>query len=136
MKVILGSQQDFNEYLTRIKNHDQRTLKIYWSRAINLNKKSSNQWFLVLNRQTPHSSIVSILPVTVLPLLEKMIAPHRWRVGTVFTPTPTGECLAFGERVGDGAEKLEEKLEIKEIKKRGRPKKVNHEFESTISQAL
>lgn len=134
MEVILGSQQEFNEYLTKLKNHDQRTLKIYWSRAINLNKKSSNQWFLALNRQTPHSSIVSILPVTVLPLLEKMLAPHRWRVGTVFMPTPQGRCLVFGEKVIAPSEPpAEAPRVVVEVKKRGRPRKVNHELESSVS---
>lgn len=137
IKVILGSQQDFQEYLKKIKHHDQRTLKIYWSRAINLNKKSSSQWFLALNRQTPQSSIVSIFPVTILPILEKTLPPYRWRVGTVFTPTPVGQCLAFGEYVVENDEqKITATFEVKENKKRGRPKKVNHELESSIPKTI
>jgi hypothetical protein len=136
INVILGNEKDFELYLQKVKNHDARTLRIYWGQARSLNRKSSNQWFLTLSRQGLASSIVSILPITVLPMLSKTLPPFRWRKGTVFTPTPAGTALVFGDVVMDAdqvgvlhsrdaiaikGEKVEE-LKIEPVKKLGRPK--------------
>ena len=135
IKVTFGGKKDLESYQAKLRHHDQTTIKTYWGRVMSLNRRSSSEWFLALNRQTAQSSIVSIVPVNMLPQMTKTLPPFRWRQGTVFIPTPNGECLLFGEKVIDAsevgqlhsgdrvvAEVTPEIAIVTPIKKRGRPK--------------